>query len=196
MRPLKLSTVQEAELLRLQQFYHNEVGRCRRVKAYLAACIMAGSELEASLILMVNIYQKEARATGVAPRREANIKPLLEWKLVELLRVAKAARWLPSQLQYGVDDWDDERAQAGDYAEVVREMRNFVHPSAYMEDHFKKRVTRQHLNWILNAVDAANSWLLARIEKSLVQRMATGQGGIAAARRTRKIRRTGESGAE
>jgi hypothetical protein len=62
-------------------------------------------------------------ATNKLPRRKKAIKPLLDWNLAELLRVAKAAEWLPSGLEYGKDDWDSRRPKIGDHAEVVRDIR-------------------------------------------------------------------------
>jgi hypothetical protein len=173
MKPLELTAAQEAEMLRLQRFYRNEASRCRKARAFLAGCVMAGAELETTLLLMVNVYPDEAAATGKAPHRKGKLKSLTEWSLAELLKVAKAAGWLPSALEYGQDDWDRKRAEAGDYAEVVREMRNLAHPVRYMEDHYRQHVTKRHLEWVFDAIDAGNGWLFARIEKSLIEQMKT-----------------------
>jgi hypothetical protein len=59
---------------------------------------MLGSALETILILMVNIYSDEAEQTGKVPMKKGQPKPLLDWQFIELLRVAKAAQWLPSTL--------------------------------------------------------------------------------------------------
>jgi hypothetical protein len=171
MGELTLTDDQHEELHRLLRFYHAESRRCRAAKAYLAGCVVAGAALETVLILMVGIYDEEAAATGSLPRQKGRIKPLLSWNLAELLTVAKAANWLPSGLHYGMDDWDHRKAKAGDYAEVVREMRNLAHPARYVEAHHGKRVTRKHLEWVLDSVDTATSWLLARVEESLVEAM-------------------------
>jgi hypothetical protein len=141
---LELSDTQEAELRRLLRFYQRETGRCRNAKAYLAGCVMAGAELETALLLMVAAYPKEAAATNKLPRQKKTTKPLLEWHLGELLRVAKAAGWLPAALDHAKDEWNGKKAKIGDYAEVVRDIRNLAHPARYMEDHYKKRVTQKH----------------------------------------------------
>jgi hypothetical protein len=44
-----------------------------------------------------------------------------------------AAQAFPD-LEYGKDDWNAKKAKIGDYAEVVRDMRNLAHPARYMED--------------------------------------------------------------
>jgi len=169
--PLTLSDVQEAELHRLLRFYRRETDRCREAKAYLAGCVMAGAELETALLIMVNAYPDEAAATNKLPRQNKTTKPLAKWDLVELLRVAKAANWLPSAMEYGKDDWDRKKAKIGDYAEVVREMRNLAHPARYMEDHHRKRVTRKHLEWVLDIINSISRYLYSRVEKSLIERM-------------------------
>jgi hypothetical protein len=50
---------------------------------------MLGSALETLLILMVNVYPDEAEQTGKVPMRKGKPKPLLDWQLIELLRVPK-----------------------------------------------------------------------------------------------------------
>jgi hypothetical protein len=171
MDELTLTATKEAELYRLLRFYNREADRCCEAHAFLAGCVMAGAELETVLLLMVNAYPGEAVATNKCPRKEKAIKPLLDWNLAELLRVAKVAGWLPSALVYGEDEWSSRKAKAGDYAEVVREMRNLAHPARYMEDHYRKRVTRKHLHLVFETINSASSWLYARVEKSLVERM-------------------------
>ena len=167
----QLTDVQEAELHRLLRFYQKETERCRDAKAYLAGCVMAGAELETALLIMVNAFPEEAAATNKLPRQKKNIKPLVDWNLGELLRVAKAANWLPSALEYGKDNWDSRKAKIGDYAEVIRDLRNLAHPARYMEDHYRKRVTRKYLDSVRDTINGVSSWLLARIQTRLIARM-------------------------
>jgi hypothetical protein len=108
--------------------------------------------------------------------------------LGELLRVAKAAGWLPSALLYGEDEWSSTKAKVGDYAEVLRDLRNLVHPARYMEDHYRKRVTRKHLDLVFDTINAASSWLYARVEKSLLKRMKA-EGWTPAKKRRPKLRK-------
>jgi hypothetical protein len=168
LKALELTEIQETELRRIFGYYQKETERCRRAKAYLAGCVMAGAELETALILMITAYPDDAMAANKLPRQKKAIKPLLHWNLAELLRVAKAAEWLPSGLEYGKDDWNAKKAKVGDYAEFVRDMRNLAHPARYMEDHYKKRVTKKYLDSVLDTINAVSSWLYSRIEKSLL----------------------------
>lgn len=168
---LKFTEIQEAELHRLMRLYRRETERCREAKAYLAGCVLAGAELETALLLMVNAFPDEAAATNKLPRQKKRTKPLAKWELADLLRVAKAANWLPSALEYGKDDWNNKKAKIGDYVEVIREMRNLAHPARYMEDHYKKRITGKKLELILDVLNSAGCSLYARIETSLIELM-------------------------
>ena len=118
-----LSDEDEKELYRLSRFYWREARRCERAGAYLAGCVMLGSALETLLILMVNVFTEEVEAMGRIPTRKGMLKPLLEWDLGELLRVAKAANWLPTSDNPN-HNFHLKKAQIGDFAELVRMVRN------------------------------------------------------------------------
>jgi len=161
-----LTDEEEKELYRLQHVYWREALRCEQAKAYLAGCVMLGSALETLLIQMINLYADEADQTGKVPMKKGKPKPLLEWQFIELLRVAKAAQWLPSTLNLD-DDWSSRKARIGDYAEVVRQVRNLAHPSRYVEDHHRKRVTAKYLQRQFEVVLLCRDWLSERNNKSL-----------------------------
>ena len=61
-------------------------------KAVHYAGIGAGS----AAVLRINVYDNEAMETGKLPIKRKKPKPLLDWDLGELLRVVKAAGWLPA----------------------------------------------------------------------------------------------------
>lgn len=131
---------------------------------------MLGSALETVLILMVNCYSDEAARTGKVPTRNGKPIPLLHWRLADLLRVAKAAEWLPSGLDLN-EEWDSRRAKVGDRAEVVRMLRNLAHPARYCEDHFRKRLTKLYLKRQFEFVTECRDWLIVRNNKTLIQHM-------------------------
>jgi hypothetical protein len=114
---------------------------------------------------MVNCYPKEAELTGLVPRR-----PLLKWDLADLLKVAKAANWLPSGLTLG-GDWDRRKAKVGDYAEVVRMMRNLVHPAKYVKNRYRSRMTARHLRRQFEFVLLSCDWLAERNNNALREHM-------------------------
>ena len=94
----------------------------------------------------------------------------MQWKLADLLKVAKAANWLPSGLNLK-DDWNRRKAKVGDYAEVVRMVRNLVHPARYVEDHHPSRVTAKYLQWQFDVVLLCRDRLVERNNKSLREPM-------------------------
>lgn len=154
------------EVLRLARYYYREAKKCRNSGAFLAGCIMIGAAFEAFLIAFVNCYPNEAIASEVAPRQRKVPKPLLDWSLADLLAVAKERNWLPSRLSPD-DEWDEARAEIGDYAEVIRHIRNLVHPARYALDLPRKRITKRYLESVFEILNVANDYLLNKIEDSL-----------------------------
>jgi hypothetical protein len=163
---LELKPEAEAELHRLLRMYRRESDRCRKSEAHLAACIMSGAALEVTLILAVSSFSDEAAATGKLPKKKNITKPLLQWNLAELLAVAKAAGWLPAALKL-TEEWDRRRAKIGDYAEVIRMLRNLLHPARYIEDNFKKRITKKHSEFCNEIFAIIIDVLLAKIGDSI-----------------------------
>jgi hypothetical protein len=165
-----LTDEEEKEFYRLHSYYWREALRCEKARAYLAGCIMLGSALETLLILMVNVYPEEAGQTGKTPTKKGKQKPLIDWDLAEALQVAKAAHWLPSALDLK-DEWSSRKALIGDYAEVVRMIRNLAHPARYATDHRRKRITQKYLQIQFDVVLSCRDWLAERNEKSIIEHM-------------------------
>jgi hypothetical protein len=94
-------------------------------------------------------------------------KPLLEWNFSELLKVAKASPWVPAGLALN-GGWNSRKALIGDHAEVVRMVRNLVHPARYVEDHYGSRVTGKYLNQV---VRLCSDWLAERNNRTLREHM-------------------------
>lgn len=163
---------EEKELWRLYRFYFREARKCEKSKAFLAGCVMLGSALETILILMVIIYSDEIEKIGTFPKKKEKSlpKPLLDWTLAELLKEAQKANWLPNNLQPD-QDWDERKAQIGDYAEVARIVRNLIHPSRYLKDHYKSRVTNKFLQRQFETVLTCGDWLLEHNNKALLMEL-------------------------
>jgi hypothetical protein len=154
------------EVLRLAGVYRREAERCRDSKAFLAGCVMIGAAFEALLLAFANCYPDEASTSQAAPRRQGSVKPLLDWSLADLLAVAKERSWLPSGLSRD-DEWDGARAQIGDYDEVLRQIRNLVHPVRYAIDSPRERITGRYLELSFEILDVASDYLLNKIERSI-----------------------------
>jgi hypothetical protein len=165
-----LSDEEASEFWRLYRLYWREAEQCEKVKAYLAGCVMLGSALESLLIIMVDCYSEEAEASGQAPMKKGQVKPLLEWTLADLLRVAKATNWLPSSLNLD-DEWNNRKARIGDYAEVVRMVRNLAHPARYRKEHYRRRVTPKYFKNQFEVVELCREWLLHYNNNALLEQM-------------------------
>ncbi|MGH9490835.1 MAG: hypothetical protein ACRD17_10020 [Terriglobales bacterium] len=162
-----LNDAEEKELWRLLRFYRREAGRCRRARAHLAGCVMLGAALETLLVLMVNASEEEALATGLAPKKGRSQKPLLEWGLSEMLRVAAAAGWMPATFQNAAKEWNHKTASIGDYATLARKIRNLVHPRQVLEGYYRCRSTEGLFKAQLRIFNACRRALSSANAKSL-----------------------------
>jgi len=166
MSDFALTEEQYNEVVRLSRAYHREAYRCKNGKAYLAGCVMMGAALEASLLVFANCYPDEALRSTCAPTRRGIIKPLAQWSLAELLAVAKERAWLPSGLSLD-EEWSDKSAQIGDYTEVLRQIRNLIHPTQHMLSLPHKRITKRYLEMSFEIFEVVRVYLLNKLAKSL-----------------------------
>lgn len=158
MTDISLTPQQEIETYRLIKLYRREASRCHEGKAYLAGCIMLGSALEATLLVFLHAYTDQATIFVKTHRNQLADKPLIRWSLAEMLDVAKNLGWLPSGLSLE-EKWLKKYAQIGDYAEVVREIRNLVHPACYSKTFHRKRATKRYFDWVSDILAAAIDYL-------------------------------------
>jgi hypothetical protein len=166
MSDFALTEDQYNEVFRLLRVYHREAHRCRDSRAYLAGCIMMGAALEASLLAFAGCYPDEALRSTRAPAKAGVIKPLTQWSLADLLAVAKEQGWLPYSLSLD-EEWNGKKAQIGDWAEVLRQIRNLAHPARHMLDLPRKRITKRYLETAFEIFEVATDYLLSKIGKSL-----------------------------
>ena len=163
------------DLMWLYEVYYREAQRCQKGKSYLSGSIMIAAAMETALLATVYRFSEElARATRV-PKRKGRPRPLLKWSLAELLAVAKELRWLPSHLSLR-DAWDRKRAKIGDYAEVVRQVRNLVHPGNYAAWHSPSRVTAKHLRFCFEVLHLATEHLHRKLEDAIEEHFAEDRG--------------------
>jgi hypothetical protein len=175
--PLDLTENEFRRMLDISEHYFSEAKRCRAGKAYLAGTVMVGAALEAALMCMVACDSSKIAAWTGAPRWRHRLKPLPRWSITELIEAGEFAGWLPRSLRGS--GWDSSRALPGDYAELLREFRNLVHPARYSQDFAHERFTKNLLNRLLNIYsgavfpqfdEIANSKLPARTRKESIGR--------------------------
>jgi hypothetical protein len=162
----------EKETHRLATFYRREARRCHDTKAYLAGCVMLGAALEATLLVFANCYAEEVAFSADTQRKQISSNPLARWTLAELLAVSKLLQWLPSGLSKE-ENWSRARARIGDYAEVVRQIRNHIHPARYAEDFHRKRATKRYFDYVYEILDVATDYLVQKSKASLRLHLAS-----------------------
>jgi len=84
--------------------------------SYLSTIIMLGGILEGVLLDKTLDNPADANKAKSAPKDPSNdqVRPITEWPLVKLIEVAHECGWL--------------RRTTGDFSQVLRSYRNFVHP--------------------------------------------------------------------
>lgn len=160
-----LTDEQFEELLRLSRLYRREADRCMKAKSYLAGCVMIGAALEASLTCMAHMYADEI-PEDILPKKDKKAKPLLKWTLTDLLRVARNQGWLPAALDLD-GEWNQRKARIGDYAVVLRDFRNLVHPAVYLTEFPGKRMTKRRLEFCFEVLEVSTDHMLSIIYDSL-----------------------------
>jgi hypothetical protein len=152
-----LSSKQVVDLCQLALTYHDQSTKSYNAGAPLASCVMIGATLEAILMAVVCMLYDEALKTGEAPRK----KPLLKWDLGDLLKVAKAAKWLPEELQ--LDPRLDPLGIQTVPTDSIRQIRNFVHPARYFRERAGKPYTAEDVRTLYAVCHAAYDCVIIQI---------------------------------
>ena len=173
-RSFALSEEEFNELMRLCRLYRREARKCMDAKAYLAACILIGAALEADLLAMCDCFADEIPDRVIPKQKNGTPKPLINWTFYQRLRAARSAGWLPAGLDLE-DVWVHRKARIGDYAEVVRQIRNLVHASCYITDFPKQRVTNKRMTICYETLEIASDHLQAKVHADLRAKMEAEQ---------------------
>lgn len=166
MQPFDLHEHQFQELIRLCRLYRREAERCMEAKSYLAGCVMIGAAFEADLIGMCHCFSDEIPSELIPKRKNGKPKHLLEWSFSQLLRVVRECGWLPSGLSLD-DEWNHKKAHVGDYAVLVKRIRNLVHASCYIENFPRSRLTNRRMELCFETLAVASDYLLDKLHASL-----------------------------
>ncbi len=138
-------------------------------RAYLAACVMQGAALEALLQAMCFLYQEDVKKTTAYKRKTFRSKrnKALELKYYELINIAAELSWFPLKLF----TWGKRTTLAG-FVHELRKLRNYVHPGVWAPQHPETlKFTKGVYGVAYEIFEVANSWLLHRVEKSLLKSM-------------------------
>ena len=156
-------TTETRRLVTHAHFLRAEARRCAGAGAYLAASVMIGAALEAVLLAtLLEFGADELRAAGYWPttKKGAPARGGPEsWGLRELIEAAWLAGWLDIYEHFELDGEND--------AQVIRALRNYVHPERFVADESAKHIfTRQTYreldSMVRNAFDASEEAREAR----------------------------------
>lgn len=169
MKIFELNDTQFINLIYARNLYYEEAKKCRDAKSYLAGCVMIGAALETDLILMCHCYSNEIskKVPNLIPQARGKYKSLLKWSFVELLNVVRGCGWLPAGLNSEKDAWDEVKADIGDYAIILKNIRNLVHPSRYITDLGRLKMDNNYLETCLETLEVANDYFYGKLETSL-----------------------------
>ncbi|MBU6418215.1 MAG: hypothetical protein KGQ79_00610 [Proteobacteria bacterium] len=67
---------------------------------------------------MVNVYADEVEVSGAALVKKGEIRPLMDWGLSELIKVAKTTKWFSFRLNPN-ENSDGRKAKIGDYVDAA-----------------------------------------------------------------------------
>jgi len=162
-----LSAEEEKEIWRVAALYKREAKKCSNVKAYLAGCVLIGATIEALLLLWANCHKEIVTSAKSAPKRKREVRPLREWSFFNLLRATEKLNLLPSGLSKK-DEWNDAKAKIGDYVELVRQIRNLIHPARFITAGFKgKKVRKEYYEACYRILETASDYLLEKAKNIL-----------------------------
>ncbi|MGI6662280.1 MAG: hypothetical protein ACOX4B_02200 [Bacillota bacterium] len=162
----KGSVTSLCEIIALFTFYRDEAERCRESGAYLASCVLLASALEAALLAMAECFAREVAEFKRKSRAKELSRPRREWGLSQLLFIARNLGWLPSSHRE-IENLDPHDAKVGDYIEVVRVIRNLIHPGIYLREYPGQAITEKHLDISYKVLEIACECLSGRLENAL-----------------------------
>jgi hypothetical protein len=103
-----------------------EIERCLEANAPLAVIFLVGSTLEGLLMELALAHAAMFAGSAAAPRIRGVPKPIQEWRLAELIAVAR---------ELGILGEDVAR-----HADHVRNFRNYIHPRQQLREAFEPRL--------------------------------------------------------
>lgn len=158
---------------KLMEQYEEEAKKCKDAGAILAGCAIQAAAMEAALLAMAYCCEEEMRVTDTF--RRVGKEDLREWDLKELLDLASDMKWLPTSLRLGeiarlsgVEP--DQALKKGDvvyFADVVREVRNMIHPGRYLRLWSGIEVTKGYLDSVEETVKVVYDHLNNQLESMI-----------------------------
>lgn len=116
-----------------------ESERCAKVRAYYAACVLQAAAFEGLLLAMCDGFLDDVETyVRTLPSYERPRGPMGKWSLDNLIKIARGLKWLPSRRHI------KGRRKIGDHVELVKELRNLVHPGKHIRDYPNVSLRKGH----------------------------------------------------
>jgi len=160
-------------LLDLSERYDEEASNCKKNGQILAGCVMYAARMEATILAMALVHENEVIASETYRRKSE--RDLRQWGLKSLLDLSRELNWIPSSLAVGViarksDIEPDEALKRGDigyFADVVREVRDMVHPGRYLRLWSGVPLTNEFVESVEETVGVVNEVLENKLHESI-----------------------------
>jgi len=153
-------------LIEVANHYHREARKCAKARAYLAACVMQASALEAGLHAMCFLFPEQVKKSTVYQKKKFKRKRsrALDFKYYELINIADELSWFPQKRV----TFAGSRATLAGFVHGLRDLRNHVHGSVWAPKRPETlRFTSNTYKVAYEVFDVANLWLLHRVRESL-----------------------------
>lgn len=150
------------ELVNLIGRFDREAQRCAKARAYYAACVLQGAVLEGLLLAVCDGYLDEVCNYLLAvPKTQRPKGQIGNWSLDALIRIANALNWLP--VRTGMKG----PRKIGDWLELVKELRNLVHPGKHARAYPHVRLRKAHFSDSFSIVHAATDYLWDKVQRDM-----------------------------
>jgi hypothetical protein len=146
-----LSLTELGSLLAAIGSYGIEAEVCYNAGAYLASCAMLAATIEGYLVILTGAFPDEAQQALQQLQKDKQINKRLKlssvlgWDLGQLLKVAKRANWLPSEI--ATDPLFDRSGISNPIStDRIRELRNLIHPGRLVKARSGRTITKEELD--------------------------------------------------
>lgn len=170
-----LSSKQRSSLYALLRYYRREERRAARARAYLAAVVMLGCQIETALLLMVDANEEDLVAAATKKGVKVPADPLIQWNLGMILPLVSGVGWLATSWVRRKRSMKRKlfhqrytllrtlkrqtRWQVGDWVHFLRVLRNLVHPGRYTRENPERTVYKAEYDVAVEVFDVTIDWL-------------------------------------
>lgn len=165
------------EVITVFEFYRDEAAKCAEAEACLGGCVFLASALEASLLAMTRCFPEEVAHFVESTSTRGLSRPPKDWGLSQLLLVARGLGWLPNSENEDAR-LDPTKAKVGDLVDVVRVVRNLIHPAIYLREYPGEQLDWKALEVSFRILDASCSCLAAKLEDAMELMTTASSNGV------------------